>query len=75
MSTLEVRYHGKWRSFVIQDGKSDVLRWQIKSVTGEILSFLGKQLQAKRLKPTSRTYSELLILARRCIDEETEIKP
>ena len=65
MSTLEVKYQGKWHSFSIQDGRSDVLRRQANLDTGEIVSFLGKQLQGKRLKPTSRTYLEVLTLARR----------
>jgi hypothetical protein len=67
MSTLEVQYKGKWRSFVLQDGKSDVLRTQANLDSGEIVSFLGKQLQGKRLKPGSARYQEVSRLARDCL--------
>jgi len=67
VSTLEVKYQGKWESFSVSDGKSDVLRRQVNLDMGEIVSFLGKQLQGKRLRPTSRTYFEVLMLARRCV--------
>jgi len=67
VSILQVKYKGKWQSFSIRDGRSDILRRQVNLDTGEIVSFLGKQLQGKRLKPTARAHLELSILARRCV--------
>jgi hypothetical protein len=67
MSTLEVRYNGKWQTFSVEDGKSDVLRTAANLDTGEIVSYLGKQLQGKRLKPGSARYQEVSRLARDCL--------
>jgi len=38
MSPLEVKFQGKWQSFSIRDGRSDVLRRQVNLDTGEIRS-------------------------------------
>jgi hypothetical protein len=54
-------------AFFLGDDRSDVLHREANLETGEIASFLGKQLQGKRLKPTSKTYFEVLTLARRCV--------
>jgi len=45
----------------LHDGRSDVLRRQANLDTGEFASFLGKQLQGKRLRLTSRTYWEVWV--------------
>jgi hypothetical protein len=66
MSTIEIKYQGKWKSFTLQDGKSDVLRRTVDLDTGEMWSYLGKQLQGKKLKPGSDTYTQVLAIARRC---------
>jgi hypothetical protein len=41
MSTLEVKYRGKWQSFSISDARSDVLRRQANLDTGEKVCRVG----------------------------------
>ncbi|MBN2034920.1 MAG: hypothetical protein JW836_16770 [Deltaproteobacteria bacterium] len=69
MSTIEIGYKGKWKTFVLQDERSDVLRRRVDLDTGEVWSYLGKQLQGKKLKLGSYTYIEVIALAKRFVAE------
>jgi len=64
MSTWDIKWNGKWRTFSVDDGYSDVLRREVNFETGEIVSYLGKQLQGRHVRHGSPDHKELMRMAK-----------
>lgn len=69
MSILEVIKEGKRRTFHWKDGKSDSCVRVANLDTGEIWSYMGKQIFGKKIKPTSSLYDEIVGFANVCAKE------
>lgn len=69
MSILEVIKNGKRKTFAWNDGKSNSCTRVANLDTGDIWSYIGKQIFGKKLKRTTPLYDEIISFAEVCARE------